>query len=296
MKILALDVGGTAVKSAIVDEANGLSDIRVSPSSPSPPDVLIQHALDVVRSYTDFDVLAVSMTGQIDANTQSVLARTGKNGFESVNFPAGQVLQEAVQRPVFILNDANAAALAEGCFGAGKNYKDFLCLTYGTGVGGGIISDGKLYTGHLGIAGEFGHIVTHARGRVCRCRKRGCYQQYASTTALVREAKKVDPSINNAKELFAKLSEEPKLNAVVDKWIDEIVEGLCTVSYIFNPACIVLGGGVMERPEVLEQVRVKFQKRIIPSFGKVALLPAALGNHAGLMGAAAYARQMLADE
>lgn len=290
LRILALDVGGTAVKSAIIDGDGQLRQLRTTPSEAAPPEVLAQKAIAVAKSYTNFDVLAVSMTGQIDHKTQTTLARSNGTALERTQFPVGDVLRRAVGCPVFVLNDANAAALGEARFGAGREFRDFLCLTYGTGVGGGIILDGKLLTGSRGIAGELGHLVTHAGGNLCRCGHRGCYQEYASTTALLREARKLVPELENARQLFDRLPEAPELQSVVDGWIREIVEGLCSLAYIFNPACFVLGGGVMERPEVLERVRRQFQKRVIPSFQDVKILPAELGNRAGMLGAAVYAR------
>lgn len=296
MKILALDVGGTAIKSAIIDADGKLSDIRSAPSAPLPAEVLTQNAIAVAKEYGQFDVLAVAMTGQIDHKTQTTLARNNGKCSERAQFPVGKAFSGAVQRPTFVLNDANAAALGEALFGAGRNHPDFICLTYGTGVGGGIIQNGQLLTGNRGIAGELGHMVTHAGGRRCRCGRRGCYQEYASTTALLREGRKHCPELQNAKELFDRLPQEPGLRKAVDKWIREIVEGLCSLTHIFNPACFVLGGGVMERSDVLEMVRQQFQKRVMPSFSEVEILKAELGNQAGMIGAAAFARESLTQK
>ncbi len=293
MRILALDVGGTAVKSAIVNKDGTLCDIRLSPSGSIGASDLTQSAISVIKQYDGFDVVAVSMTGQIDNKTQKTLASFNGKELERACFPVGELLREAAECPVFVLNDANAAALAEALYGAGKNHADFLCLTYGTGVGGGIIQNGRLLTGRRGVAGEMGHIVTHVGGRPCNCGRRGCYQQYASTTALVREAQKLCPELKNAKELFENLKNEPRLQGVVDDWVKEIVEGLCSLAYTFDPTCFVLGGGVMERDDVLQTVREQFKKRIMPSFSDIEIKKAELGNTAGMVGIAAYATSEL---
>lgn len=290
MKILALDVGGTAVKSALVQEDGSLLDYRTTPTGGLRAEMLVQRAISVAAEYQDFDALAVSMTGQIDQKTQTVRARSNGKALERADFPVGNILREAVERPVFVLNDANAAALGEACFGAGREMDSFLCITYGTGVGGGIIWDRRLLTGQRGIAGEVGHLVTHAGGRLCRCGHRGCYQEYASTTALLREAQKICPELENARQLFDRLPETPKLQQAVDGWIREIVEGLCSLAYTFDPQAFVLGGGVMERPEILAQVRQQYAQRVIPSFSDIPLLQAQLGNRAGMLGAAAFAQ------
>ena len=295
MQILALDVGGTAIKSALIGPDDILRDQQISPSKPAPAQILTEMAADVAKSYEDYDVLAVSMTGQIDHKRQMTLARSNGFSFEAIQFPVGEALRRQVKRPVFVLNDANAATLGEACYGAGRNYRNFICITYGTGVGGGIIQNGVLLTGHQGIAGELGHMSIHAGGRRCRCGRRGCYQEYASTTALLRQARKIFPELENGRELMDRLPGEPRLQRVLDKWIGEVAEGLCNFAYIFDPDCFVLGGGVMERQDILERVRRRFQKTVIPSFAGIQIQRAELGNNAGMLGAAAYARWALTD-
>ncbi len=296
MRILCLDVGGTAIKSAILEPDGSLSCQRLTPSGISTVEILTEKAVAVAKAYNDYDVLAVSMTGQIDHKTQSVLAWHDGTRFAAIQFPVGQVFREAVGRPVFVLNDANAAALGEARFGAGKHYRDFLCLTYGTGVGGGIIRDGRLLTGKRGIAGEFGHLLTHPGGILCRCGHRGCYQKYAATSALLLEGQKHCPELKNARELFDRLPDEPGLQEAVDNWIREIVLGLCSLAYIFDPECFILGGGVMERPDILEKVRKTFRETAIASFANIEILAAELGNKAGMLGAAAFARESIAGK
>ncbi|MBE6956633.1 MAG: ROK family protein [Ruminococcaceae bacterium] len=294
MKILTLDVGGTAVKAALLDEENRLSDVREFPSQPGPAPVLVQHALNAAGAYDDYDVLAVSMTGQIDHATQTVLFRSTLQPGEKPEYPVGEVLRQDVGKPVYVLNDANAATLGEGCFGAARGCRNFLCLTYGTGVGGGIVLDGNLLTGHRGIAGEIGYMVTHVGGLDGKYDQRGAYQQYASTTALVREGRRVVPELENARQLFDWLPTAPALQRVVDNWVDEIVEGLRSLTYIFDPECFVLGGGVMEREDVLEQVRKRYYGYASPFMKGVELVRAQLGNRAGMYGAAAFARWAMA--
>lgn len=294
MNILTLDMGGTSIKSAILDEKNRLTQQRTTPSNSTDPTVLAQAAIAIAESYRGFDVVSVSMTGQIDHRSQTVLFRYFTDKAESARgVSVGDMLKENLKCPVFLLNDANAAALGEAYLGAGKGHKDFLLLTYGTGVGGAIIQNGQLFTGNSGIAGEVGHMVTHAGGRLCGCGHRGCYEQYASTSALVRTAKKTHPQLENAKQLFEAAQQDKRLQSLIRRWEKEIVEGLCTLTYICNPGCIVLGGGVMEREDVLTQIRQIFYKRVIPTFAQVTLVPAQLGNRAGMFGAGVYARQQL---
>lgn len=297
MKILAVDVGGTMIKSALCGEDNQLREFRETPSPGVDVSDCIRSIIAIADSYEHFDVLSVAMTGQVDKRTLKRVYEYGKETDPDPNggIPVGEKLQEVFQCPVFVLNDSNAAALGEAWLGAGRKHKDFLCLTYGTGVGGGIVQDGSLFLGERGIAAEFGHIVIHGGGNVCNCGHHGCYEAYASTTALVRAARKVRTEITNGRQFFENVSADPELMQVALEWIQEIVEGLLTLTYIFNPSCIVLGGGVMEREDVLQWVRKSYYAQVIPSFINVEIVPAELGNMAGMYGAVNFARQCIGN-
>jgi glucokinase len=295
VRILTMDIGGTMIKSSMFDDKGCISDVRETPSRTVNESSLIVNAVSVADGYADFKAVGIAMTGQIDPRNQTLLFEYGKRTTAAgAGIPIGQMLSDAIKKPVFLLNDANAAALGEAKFGAGTEYDDFICLTYGTGVGGGIILGSRLYTGRRGIAGEFGHMVIHAgSGKLCGCGRRGCYEAYASVTALLKNAKRIQTDIRDGKDLFDQARQQPELRRVIFSWIREIVEGLCTLCYIFNPPCIILGGGIMERPEVIEMVRKRFVERIIPTFSQVNILPALLGNQAGLYGAYAYAQECM---
>ena len=292
MKILVMDVGGTAIKSALFSDGE-LSDYRVSESS-SNTEKRIAAAAEIALGYSGYDAVGIASTGQINAKDGKLLFRYEKR-YEPDHgaLPMGEFLNEKIGKPTFILNDCNAAALGEAYNGAGRGVSDFLCLTYGTGVGGAIIQGGRLYEGSIGIAAEMGHMVTHMGGEKCNCGNRGCYERYASTTALVRYAKKVHPEIKNAKEIFEISDNDTRLRRVIRRWEDEIIAGLHTLTYIFNPSCIILGGGVMEQESVICDVRERFKKAVLPTFASVELLPATLGNRAGMYGAAVYAKMCL---
>lgn len=293
MRILAFDVGGTAIKSAIIDDDNIISEQKTSPSCTLSGNARVESILEIARSYENFDAVSVATTGQVDERERSILFRYGSDSTEG--YPIGDLIEEVLKKPTFILNDCNAAALGEAHFGAGQGRDSFLCLTIGTGVGGAIIENKKLYTGSRGIAGEVGHLVTHKSGKLCRCGRRGCYEEYASTTALVRSAKKLYPDLQNAKELFEK-ERTREMSRLIRNWNDEIVAGLLSLTYVFNPKTIILGGGIMEREDMLDGVKARFYKTVIPTFADVEILSATLGNTAGLYGAAVYARQKLLEE
>lgn len=171
--------------------------------------------------------------------------------------------------------------------------KSFLCLTYGTGVGGAIIENEQVYHGSSFSAGEFGAVITHEEEKLSGTDPfDGCYERYASATALVKMVSEIDPSLTNGRQIFANL-ERPEIKAVVNKWIDEIVLGLTTLIHIFNPSCIVLGGGIMVQPYILEQINVRIPQMVMSSFSHVQISSAKLGNSAGLLGAYHLAAQKL---
>ncbi|MGI6538395.1 MAG: ROK family protein [Caldicoprobacterales bacterium] len=175
---------------------------------------------------------------------------------------------------------------------AGRNYNDFICLTYGTGIGGAIVIGKEIYRGADGIAGEFGHMVTHANGKPCVCGKRGCYEMYGSTRALTENVRKATGKQMDGREIFMYFN-QPKIREIIDSWIDEVVWGLVSLSHIFNPPCFILGGGILNETYVFDQIRLKLKRNVIPSFKNSIVKPAQKGNNAGIYGAYWNARQLL---
>ena len=158
-------------------------------------------------------------------------------------------------------------------------------LTYGTGVGGATVTDKQVYYGSSYSASEFGAIITHSDARLAGSDYfDGCYEKYASTTGLVKLAKEYKPELDNGRKIFENLN-DPKVMEILDKWVDEIMLGLATLTHIYNPPCIILGGGIMVQPLIMEKIEEKKSRFIMPSFAHVNLVPASLGNSAGLLGA-----------
>lgn len=293
MRIAALDIGGTSIKSGIWD-GEELTELRETPTEAKlgGPHVMEQ-AIKLIHSYdsTGFDAVGISTAGQVNPEGGFIIyANENIPGYTGMQVRS--ILEEEFHVPVAVENDVNAAAIGEGIFGAGKGEDDFLCLTYGTGVGGAVVIHQKIYGGHHFSAGEFGGILTHPESIVPGQPFSGCYEKYASATALVERVTRIRPELVNGRLIFSHL-EETDVKQAVDAWIDEIVHGLVTVIHIFNPSCIILGGGVMAQPYILEQVREKTTARIMDSFRDVKLTAAKLGNHAGILGAAYLASSRL---
>ena len=217
-------------------------------------------------------------------------------------------MQAAVGTEVRVVNDANAAAYGEAVYGAGKAYKDSIFLTLGTGIGSGIILGGKLYEGSMGAGAEAGHMVIQVGGVPCGCGRKGCFEQYASALALIRDTKKAmfedkesamweltgrDPEKVDGKTAFAAAKAgDAAAQTVVKNYIMYLGEGILNLVNIFRPEAIILGGGVCNEGEyLLAPLRKYIAERLYVGSDRVplALNRAALGNDAGIYGALAFA-------
>lgn len=287
MKTMVLDIGGTAIKSAVAE--NGvLSDIRETPTQASlGGEHVMALAKEIIASYKehwDFARIGISTAGQVNPEKGSIIyANHNIPGYTGT--PIRAIMEEAFHVPVYVENDVSAAAIGEAHFGAGRRERDFVCLTYGTGVGGAVFTDGKLYHGSSFSAGELGALIVHPEfRRPEEDMYSGCYEKYASTTALVARAMEYDPSITNGKLLFARI-EGKEIQLIVDQWIQEIVYGLVSIIHLLNPSCIILGGGIMEQPYIPAQIEKQLMPAIMPSFRGLTIKKAELGNQAGMLGA-----------
>ena len=291
MRIAALDIGGTSIKSGIW--TGGLTEeVREEPTQAKQGgEAVMEKAKKILHGYGSFDAIGISTAGQVNS-VEGFIRYANENIPGYTGTKVCEIKEQEFKVPVAVENDVNAAAVGEGRFGAAKGMDDFLCITYGTGVGGAIVLGKELYRGNSFSAGEFGGLLVHPEVRMENDHFSGCYEKYASATALVARARQMDESLTDGRKIFARIK-EPQVKQVVDDWIDEIVWGLVTLTHIFNPACIVLGGGVMAQPYILEQVQQKTLKQIMPSFGQVKIRRAEMGNQAGLLGAAYLASRLL---
>ncbi|MDE5669862.1 MAG: ROK family protein [Eubacterium sp.] len=287
MKILAFDIGGTNIKYAICDENFNLSDKHTIPTDAEKGgQFIINKVIEIIESYENIDRVAISTAGQVDSVNGIVVYST-----DNIPYYTGMMVKKIIENktgiPTYVENDVNAAATGEAKFGAAVNTTDFICLTFGTGIGGAIYLNNKLYKGSSSSAGEFGHIITHAGGRPCSCGGEGCFEQYASASSLIRAVKKITGKEMNGFEIFSEENfNNPEIRHIIDSWIDEIIIGLKSLINIFNPSLIVLGGGIMNEKYIIDLIDRKIYKQLMNSFGKVKIVNTKLGNNAGLLGAA----------
>ncbi len=249
--ILGVDIGGTAVKLALVERSGEIRHRReASVSFDGYRTPILSTVLQEAQAFTAQagitpEGVGISATGQIDTETGTVIGTNGKiPGYEGS--PLKAAFEQAFQVPACCLNDANAAALGECWRGAGRGADPVIMVTLGTGVGGGIVCGGQVFGGARGIAGELGHFTLYADGIPCACGKRGCYESYAATTALIRLAEAATGEHHlNGRVIFERAAAgEPALCQALRRWTDDIAAGLTGLIHIFNPQLVLIGGGV----------------------------------------------------
>lgn len=248
-------------------------------------------------SESDVAGIGIGVPGPVD-ETGMLVGGAVNLGWESFYIPAA--LNAYIKIPVKATNDANAAAFGEMWQGGGKGYRSMVAVTLGTGVGGGIIVNGKLLTGATGAGGEIGHMhLEDEETECCNCGNRGCMEQYASATGLVRLAGRRlaeddKPSILRSGELSAKavfdaVKEKDEVAVeIAEQFGDYLGKGLAVIASVVNPEVFVIGGGVSKAGEILLSfVEPAFQKYAFKQCRNAKLVLARLGNDAGIYGAAA---------
>jgi glucokinase len=307
-----IDVGGTKILGGVVDEAGTIvEDLRVE--SPATDTEAIEKAIEQLvtelKSRHRITAVGVGAAGYID-KARSTVMFAPNIAWRDVNLKAD--LEALVDLPVVVENDANAAAWGEFTYGAGHDVDDLLLVTVGTGIGGGIVHDGELLRGAFGVGAEIGHMRVVPDGILCGCGNRGCFEQYGSGNALVREARAaaragsllaktlVDLAGGDPERITGPLITEAaragdpfaiEQLAGLGRWLGE---GIASLTAVLDPAAVVIGGGVSEAGDLLlTPIESAFGSQLTGRGHRPVLeiRKAQLGNRAGLIGAADLARR-----
>ena len=307
-----IDVGGTKILGGVVDDQGAIvEELRVE--SPATDTEAIEKAIEELvtelKSRHEITAVGVGAAGYIDKARATVMFAPNI-AWRDVTLKAD--LEARVDLPVVVENDANAAAWGEFTYGAGHDVDDLLLVTVGTGIGGGIVHDGELLRGAFGVGAEIGHMRVVPDGLLCGCGNRGCFEQYGSGNALVREARGaaragsllaqtlLDLAGGDPDEITGPLITEAaragdpfaiEQLAAVGRWLGE---GIASLTAVLDPAVVVIGGGVGEAGDLLlTPVRAAFQSQLTGRGHRPVLeiRKARLGNRAGLIGAADLARR-----
>ncbi|MBR3666971.1 MAG: ROK family glucokinase [Ruminococcus sp.] len=311
---VGIDLGGTNIVAGVVDEEyNIIAKASTKTNCPRPEkeiaDDMARMAIEAVKnaklSMDQIEWIGVGTPGIANSET-GIIEYSNNLGFK--NTPMVKYIQETIDKPVFIENDANAAAYGEFVAGAAKGAKNAVCITLGTGVGGGIIIDGRIYSGSNFAGAEIGHTVIEVDGAQCSCGRKGCFEAYSSATGLIRMTKE---AIAEHPDCIMAQSEKEKgkvtartsfdcmragdkyAKAVVDKYIKYLAAGITNTINIFQPDILCIGGGVCNEGDPLllpmkELVAKEVYTRNSPKNTEIVI--AKLGNDAGIIGAAFLGR------
>ena len=306
-KYLGIDIGGMTVKGILIDK-NGkvYAEESVSTDSDKGAEVMCGNIAKLVAELMSKvdknEILGVGIgcPGLIDSKNGVVVFAGNLN---LKNFPLSEEIEKRCGFKVKLTNDANAAALGEAKFGAGSNYENSILITLGTGVGGGIIIDGKLFEGGKSAGTEIGHTVIVENGLKCTCGRKGCFERYASARALMEQTKEAMEGNRNSemwkgydldtvtgKTPFAYYDRDLTAKLVVNKYISHLACGILNMINVFRPEVVMLGGGVSEQGEALTKPLQKIIDAELfggTDYAPVKIVKAKLGSRAGAFGAAA---------
>lgn len=282
-KALAIDVGGTKIYNTIINEKGEILAEVEKHHTPKTFNEIKALFEEIISKYEkEVDVIAFATCGAVNNSNNAILGSTGNivKEYPTMDFKSFS------KKPVFVENDANAAAWAEHVIGSSKGMPYSVMLTLGTGVGGGIILDNKLYKGKNGAAGEMHFKMRTDKHRKCTCGSYDCFEAYASGTGLKRTAEEIsgDPDITTYDVIENK--DRPMMKKILETWQNDILEGIIGLANIFDPDVIVLSGSMAEFVDI-EYLEKQANKEIVTTPFKV--VKASAGNYSGMIGAALLA-------
>ncbi len=308
---IGIDLGGTNIKVGLVDEKfNIVAKTSVKTNLPRPAEEICASIVEAVWTVLGEAKVSIVEVNSIGIGTPGVANRDSGTVLYSCNLgfrntDLRSLIKKQLDKPVFVENDANAAAFGEVLAGAGKGYKNVVVVTLGTGVGGGIIIDGKIYTGFNFCGGELGHTVIEFGGRQCSCGRRGCFEAYSSATALINMTKEsmeqhkdskmwelAGGSLDNVdgKTAFDGMrADDAAAKDVIKTYIDYLGCGLTNIVNTFQPEMLLIGGGICKEGENLTKPLYEFINResyCVDAEQVTKLDICKLGNDAGIIGAA----------
>ncbi|MEV0281052.1 ROK family glucokinase [Streptomyces sp. NPDC050610] len=308
---IGVDIGGTKIAAGVVDEEGSILATCKVPTPQTSEGVIdaIAEAVRTVSAGYAVEAVGIGAAGYVDDKRATVLFAPNIDWRHEA---LKDKVEQRISLPVVVENDANAAAWGEYKFGAGKGHEDVICITLGTGLGGGVIIGNKLRRGRFGVAGEFGHIRVVPDGLLCGCGSQGCWEQYASGRALVRYAhQRANATPENA-EILLSLG-DGTIDGIQGKHISAAARrgdpvavdsfrelarwagaGLADLASLFDPSAFIVGGGVSDEGDlVLDPIRKSFRRWLVGGQWRphAQVLAARLGGEAGLVGAADLARQ-----
>lgn len=280
-KVACVDIGGTNIKLALFEKGQIIHQKELETEAKKGAQQVLDKVANWILKQKGIEAIGISTCGQVNVEEGSIhYANENMPGYTGMRVK--EYFEKRCHVPCFVENDVYAAARGEHFAGAAKGLDDFICLTYGTGIGGGIFLNGKPYYGKGPSKGVMlGALSLHADSSKKAWEM--SYEQFASTTALIQRAKEFDSAIINGRLLFERI-QETEIQKIVDTWVDEIVMGLQSLVYVYNIPTFVLGGGILSQEYIYQSIQERFNNNLIPGFQGVDIKQAELGNLAGIYG------------
>ena len=288
-KVLAFDIGGTKIASGIIEfEKNSykIFDYQKN-ATPKNKKEIIQKLMELIVYYkkdNSFKNIGIGIAGQIDHKNGIIKHTPNINVPDNTNLK--KIIRETIGESVEIENDVKCFALAENVFGRVKKYHNVVYLAIGTGIGGAIEFDNKLYHGENNIAGEFGHMVIDNDGKRCSCGNKGCWEQYVSGKAIEKLYFELYKQKKKARDIVIDSAKEVKKDKrIIKEASSYLAIGLVNIINTINPEAIVIGGSVVKQDEILKLAKKEALKKVLMPGKKTIILKSRLGNEATLVGA-----------
>jgi len=285
-RVIGIDIGGTKILGGIVEEDGTLLKVkRVDTQAQKGKETILANLfrlIDDLIAEGSIDGIGVGSAGRID-HKRGVVVYATDNLPGWTGLALKDVLEDRYGVEVAVDNDVNAAVLGEMWLGAGRNYRNILMMTIGTGVGGAVVADGKLIRGSSWSAGEIGHMILYPEGKQCNCGRKGCLEQYISGTALYKQYNELSKNlkVNNARQVFELYKQRDEIAAkVIGDFVRWLSISIMSIKNILDPEVFIIGGGVIESKELWWDD----WKALIGS--NVNVVSAELGNKATMFGAA----------
>jgi len=308
---IGVDIGGSKIEIAHVDQLGAIQLKKAWPvAKHGDPYPIIETLVENIeksligKSESPLGV-GIGIAGQVDTNT-GIVHFAPNLAWKS--FPLGEELKKALNMPVVITNDVRAATWGEWQFGSAVDCNDFVCLFIGTGIGGGVVSGGRLLLGSNNGAGELGHLIVAKDGPICSCGNKGCVEAFAGGWALAAHAKKALAQNAEARVLWEALGPlsaktviqqfkhgDPIAKKIIEEAREALIAAAITIVHAFNPQRFILGGGLFHGlPEIKDWMHFGIKKNALPALAeKVEVLSSRLGLEAGVIGAATFAMKVL---
>lgn len=289
MKVLGLDIGGTKIRMGIVDSDGNVIENHIIPTKIPLYPYLERQIISFLNKHPEIEAIGIGTRGMVDAES-------GVITYEGDTLPGWQgtevksLLEKACGLRVEVNNDANCAGLAESRIGAAKGFKRTVCLTLGTGLGGGFVMDGQVMNGTHGGAGEVGHMILYPNGHVCNCGRHGCSEQYVSGTALrymIAQKQIMDEENNliSPNRLFELVREgHPDALEITKKFTTDLAIVISSLQAVLDMDCVVIGGGVSESSQGWWDYLMEALKPLL--LKPLTVKKAEFGDEAGMLGAA----------